>query len=247
MHNTKLIISYDGTAYFGWQRQKEHPSIQQTLEEVLERLASGEKVVCHASGRTDTGVHAVGQVVHFHSNVKLSPDKLLGAMNGLLPKDVVVKSVEVVPDDFHASTSAKRKLYRYVINDARAPDVFLRRYSWHFPYCRLNEVAMNEAARYLLGEHDFRCFETNWPNRKSSVRTITYIKVCRADELLWIDVEANGFLYNMVRAITGTLVQVGRGYWPVEKVKEILEAGKRTEAGPNAPPEGLFLMRVMYQ
>jgi len=164
-----------------------------------------------------------------------------------LPQDVVVKSVEVVPDSFHASTSAKRKLYRYVINDARAPDVFLRRFSWHFPYCRLNEVAMNEAARYLLGEHDFRCFETNWPNRKSSVRTITYIKVCRADELLWIDVEANGFLYNMVRAITGTLVQVGRGYWPVEKVKEILEGGKRTEAGPNAPPEGLFLMRVMYQ
>jgi tRNA pseudouridine38-40 synthase len=246
MPNTKLIISYDGTDFFGWQRQKEHRSVQQTLEEILERLSGGERVVCYASGRTDTGVHAVGQVVHFHSKMTMPTDKLFLALNGLLPKDIVVKSVERVPDEFHASFSAKRKLYRYVINDARAPDVFLRRYAWHYPYSRLNDVAMNQAAQYLLGEHDFRCFETNWPNRKTSVRTITYINVCRADQLLWVDVEANGFLYNMVRAITGTLVQVGRGYWTPEYVKEIVELGKRAEAGPTAPPEGLFLMRVTY-
>jgi tRNA pseudouridine38-40 synthase len=246
MPNTKLILSYDGTAFFGWQRQKDVRTVQQTVEEVLERLSGGQRIVCSASGRTDTGVHAVGQVVHFHSTLTMTHEKLLGAMNGLLPKDVVVKSVETVPDEFHATTSAKRKLYRYVINDSRAPDVFLRRYSWYFPYCRLDHEAMKQASQCLLGEHDFRCFETEWPTRKSSVRIITYIKVCRGGEFVWIDVEANGFLYNMVRAITGTLVQVGRGYWPVEKVKEILEGGKRTEAGPTAPPEGLFLMRVTY-
>jgi tRNA pseudouridine38-40 synthase len=246
MRNTKLIISYDGTDFFGWQRQKEFRSVQQTLEDVLFRLSGGKEVRCHASGRTDTGVHAVGQVVHFHSDMTMPMEKLVRALNGLLPKDVVVKSAEVADDAFDASRSAKRKLYRYVINDSRTPDVFLRKYSWCFPFCRLDDEAMNQAAQCLLGEHDFRCFETEWPNRASSVRTITYIKVCRADQYLWLDVEANGFLYNMVRAITGTLVNVGRGYWPVERVKEILEAGDRTQAGATAPPEGLFLMRVTY-
>ncbi|HMO35639.1 MAG TPA: tRNA pseudouridine(38-40) synthase TruA [Gemmatales bacterium] len=246
MHNTKIILSYDGSDFYGWQRQKDVRTVQQTLEEVLEQLSGGIKITCHASGRTDTGVHAVGQVVHFHSELRLPPEKLCLAMNSLLPADVVVRSVERVPDDFHATTSAKRKLYRYVINDARVQDVFLRKYAWFFPFHPLDHEKMHEAAQFLQGEHDFRCFETDWPTRKSSVRTITHIAVNRAGEFLWLDVEANGFLYNMVRAITGTLVQVGRGYWPVEKVKEILEGGKRTEAGPTAPPSGLFLMRVTY-
>ncbi|HQR43893.1 MAG TPA: tRNA pseudouridine(38-40) synthase TruA [Gemmatales bacterium] len=246
MRNTKLIISYDGTDFFGWQRQPAFRTVQQTLEEVLQRLAGGEEVKCIANGRTDTGVHAVGQVVNFHSNITLSMDKLIRACNGLLPKDIAVHHAEVVPDDFHASFSSTRKLYRYVINDGRTPDVFLRRYSWYHPYCRLNVDAMNAGAACLLGEHDFRCFETEWPNRTSSVRTIYHLKVIRLNDYLWINVEANGFLYNMVRAITGTLANVGRGYWPPEHVKTILDGGKRTEAGPNAPPEGLFLMRVTY-
>lgn len=246
MHNTKLIISYDGTNFFGWQRQKEFRSVQQSLEETLTQLNGGKEIICHASGRTDAGVHAVGQVIHFHSELNIPPEKLQRALNNLLPQDIAVHSIEIVADDFDASRSAKRKLYRYVVNDSKIPDIFLRRYSWYFPYCKLDEAAMNQAAQCLLGTHDFRCFETDWPNRKSSVRTITYVKVNRAINYLWIDVEANGFLYNMVRSITGTLVNVGRGYWPIEQVKTILESGDRTQAGPTAPPQGLFLMRVTY-
>lgn len=246
MHNTKLIISYDGTAFYGWQRQKEFRTVQQELEAVLQQLAGGVTIRCHASGRTDTGVHAVGQVVHFHSELKLKPEKMILALNSLLPDDVVVRSVETVPDTFDASRSAKRKLYRYVVHDNRVPDVFLRRYCWHYPQSRLDDVAMQQAAECLLGTHDFRCFETEWPNRKSSIRTITYLKVNRVDRYIWIDVEANGFLYNMVRSITGTLVNIGRDYWPVKQMKEILDSGQRVLAGPTAPPQGLFLMRVTY-
>lgn len=246
MHNTKLIISYDGTDFYGWQRQKEFRTVQQELEEVLLKLSGGTVIRCHASGRTDTGVHAEGQVVHFHSELKLKPDKLQLALNSLLPDDMAILSVEEVPDAFDASRSAKRKMYRYVIFDHRVPDVFVRRYAWHYPQHRLDEKLMQQGAEALLGTHDFRCFETEWPNRKTSVRTITHLEVRRVDRFLWIDVEANGFLYNMVRSITGTLMNVGRGYWPASQVKEILEAGQRTMAGPTAPPQGLFLMRVTY-
>jgi len=246
MRNLKLIISYDGTDFSGWQRQKDFRTVQQELEEVLKKLNGGELIHCHASGRTDAGVHAVGQVVHFHSRLKLTPNKLQRALNGLLPPDIVVRSVEEVPHDFDASRSAKRKLYRYVINDGPAADVFLRRYAWYFRYSRLEDQSMQAATKCLLGKHDFRCFETEWPNRKSSVRTITYLKVNRVGEYVWVDVEADGFLYNMVRSITGTLVNVGRGYWPVAQVQEILQGGKRAGAGPTAPPQGLYLMRVTY-
>jgi tRNA pseudouridine38-40 synthase len=246
MRNFKLVISYDGTDFFGWQRQKEFRSVQQVMEEVVAKLNGGVRVVCHASGRTDAGVHAVGQVVHFHSKIKLTACKLLRALNGLLPQDVAVRSVEEVPLEFDASRSARCKLYRYVINDNQISDVFLRRYSWHFPYGRLSDEAMRTAAVCLHGKHDFRCFETEWPNRKSSVRTITELSIKRLGDYLWIDVEADGFLYNMVRSITGTLVNIGRGYWPVEQMKQILEQGERTQAGPTAPPQGLFLMRVSY-
>jgi tRNA pseudouridine38-40 synthase len=246
MRNFKLIISYDGTDFFGWQRQKGFRTVQQVLEEVLATLSGGIPIRCHASGRTDAGVHAVGQVVHFHSEIKLTPHRLLRALNGLLPRDVVVRSSEEVPLEFDASRSAKRKLYRYVINDGEVADVFMRRYAWHFPYRRLDDRAMQDASRCLVGQHDFRCFETEWPNRKSSVRTITYLRVNRAGEYVWVDVEADGFLYNMVRSITGTLVNVGREYWPIEQVEQILKGGQRTEAGQTAPPQGLYLMRVTY-
>lgn len=242
----KLTISYDGTDFFGWQRQKEFRTVQQELEEVLKKLNSGEAVALMGCSRTDAGVHAVGQVASFHSDIALPPEKLLYALNGNLPKDIVVRSVEEVADSFNANLHAKRKLYRYVILDNKVPDVFLRKYSWHIPYCKLNDVMMNQAAESLLGTHDFRCFETEWPNRKTSVRTINHLKLNRAGQYLWLDIEADGFLYNMVRSITGTLVNIGRGYWPVEKMKQIVESGDRTQAGPTAPSQGLFLMRITY-
>ncbi len=246
MRNIKLILSYDGTDFFGWQRQKEFRSVQQELEEVVAKLNGGKEVACIGCSRTDAGVHAVGQVVSFRCNINLAPDRFLYALNGNLPKDVVVRSVEDVDDNFNANRFAKRKLYRYVIHDHKLPDVFLRKYSWHYPYCKLDDVIMNKAAECLLGTHDFRCFETEWPNRKTSVRTITHLKLNRAGQYLWLDIEADGFLYNMVRSITGTLVNIGRGYWPVEQMKQILDNGDRAQAGPTSPAQGLFLMRITY-
>jgi tRNA pseudouridine38-40 synthase len=246
MRNIKLILSYDGTDFFGWQRQKGFRTVQQVLEDAVAKLNRGTRVVCHASGRTDTGVHALGQVVHFHSHIKLTEPRLVRALNGLLPADVAVRSAHDVPEKFDASRSAQRKLYRYLIHDGPVHDVFLRKYSWHFPYRRLDDEAMRRASGPLLGKHDFRCFETQWPNRRTSVRTITHLSIVRAGELVWIDVEADGFLYNMVRSIAGTLVNVGRGYWPAQQVEEVLAAGDRTQAGPTAPPQGLFLVRVTY-
>jgi tRNA pseudouridine38-40 synthase len=151
-----------------------------------------------------------------------------------------------VPQSFCANKDAVRKMYRYVIHDGRLPDPFLRKYAW-FVRHPLDVAAMHRASRCLVGRHDFRCFETEWPNRLTSVRTITHLSVNRLGEYIWIDVEANGFLYNMVRAIAGSLVQVGRGLWPESRIEEVLQAMDRRLAGPTAPPHGLFLMRVTYQ
>src|SRR5205085_9732485 len=191
------------------------------------------------------GVHAVGQVVNFYSVTQLSPEVLVRAVNAHLPDDMVVTAAAEMPQSFDANRDARRKLYRYVIHDGAVPSPFLRRYC-----CQsrrpLDAGAMARAALALQGRHDFHSFETEWPNRASSVRTITRLAVSRFGDYIWIDVEADGFLYNMVRAIAGTLINVGRGYWPESKVSEILNAEDRTQAGPTAPAHGLFLMRVTY-
>jgi tRNA pseudouridine38-40 synthase len=245
MRNFRLTLRYDGTDFFGWQTQPQRRTVQQTLEEAIAALTGEERVRVNASGRTDSGVHAVGQVVNFHSATQHEPETLLRAVNARLPPDVVITSAEEVPPGFDANRDAKRKLYRYIIHDGPVPDPFLRRYSYH---CRhpLNVDFMREAATFLRGTHDFHSFETDWPNRASSIRTITHLSVNRVGEWLWLDVEADGFLYNMVRAIAGTLMNVGRGYWPVGHVANILNATDRAQAGPTAPAQGLFLMRVTY-
>ena len=245
MRNFRLTLSYDGSDFHGWQTQPGLRTVQQTLETALADLTGEPRVRVNASGRTDTGVHAVGQVVNFRSETALAPDVLLRALNAHLPEEVVVREAAEAPPDFDANRDAKRKLYRYVIHDAPVPDLFLRRYCYHTRH-RLDAAAMARAAAVLRGRHDFRCFETDWPNRLSSVRTITHLAVNRFGGYIWIDVEADGFLYNMVRAIAGTLMNVGRGYWPEEQVEKILEAGDRTQAGPTAPACGLFLVRVTY-
>ncbi|HZV07541.1 MAG TPA: tRNA pseudouridine(38-40) synthase TruA [Gemmataceae bacterium] len=245
MRNIKLILSYDGTDFHGWQLQPGLRTVQETLEHALAAL-TGEHIRVNASGRTDTGVHAVGQVVNFRSKTTLPADVLVRAINAHLPADVVVREAALVPDSFDANRDAKRKLYRYIIHDGPVPDLFMRRYCHHTRY-RLDAATMARAAACLRGTHDFRCFETEWPNRASSVRTITHLMINRFSDWIWLDVEADGFLYNMVRAIAGTLINVGRDYWPESRVAEILEAGDRTLAGPTAPAQGLFLMRVKYE
>jgi tRNA pseudouridine38-40 synthase len=245
MRNFKLTLSYDGTDFNGWQTQPGHRTVQETVEKAIAKLTGEARVRINASGRTDTGVHALGQVVNWFSATLLEPAVLFRAINAHLPDDIVVQAVEEAPDAFDANRDAMRKLYRYVIHDGEVPSPFLRRYACHTRR-RFDAAAMARAAEVLRGQHDFRSFETEWPNRASSVRTITHIAVNRFGDYLWLDVEADGFLYNMVRAIAGTLMNVGRGYWPESQVAEILQAGDRTLAGPTAPAQGLFLVRVTY-
>jgi tRNA pseudouridine38-40 synthase len=245
MRNLKLTLSYDGTDFNGWQTQPGYRTVQETLEAAIAAVTGEQRVRVNASGRTDAGVHALGQVVNFHSATHLPPEVLLRAVNANLPTDIVIRDAADAPAEFDANRHAKRKLYRYVIHDGAVHDPFLRRYYCQ-SRCRLDDAAMRRAAGPLLGQHDFRSFETEWPNRQSSVRTITRLTVSRFGDWLWLDVEADGFLYNMVRAIAGTLINVGRGYWPEAEVADILRAEDRTRAGPTAPATGLFLVRVTY-
>jgi tRNA pseudouridine38-40 synthase len=246
MRNFKLTIRYDGTEFFGWQTQPDKRTVQETVEKAVAEITQEPRVRVNCSGRTDSGVHAVGQVANVYLATKLSCETLLKAINAKLPDDVSLREVVEVPQSFCANKDAVRKTYRYVVQDGRVQDPFMRKYAW-FVRQNLDVDAMGRASRCLVGRHDFRCFETEWPNRLTSVRTITHLAVNRFGDFLWIDVEADGFLYNMVRAIAGSLVQVGRGFWPQTQIAEVLHAMDRRLAGPTAPPEGLFLMRVTYR
>lgn len=245
MRNLALTLSYDGTEFNGWQTQPGYRTVQQTVEKAIAEFTGEPRIRLNTSGRTDAGVHAVGQVANFYTTAAYPCDVILRAINARLPPDVIVRRVEEVPQAFDANKDAKRKLYRYVIHDGPVPDPFLRRYCYHVKR-NLDAATMARAGRCLKGRHDFHSFETEWPNRLSSIRTITHLSVNRAGEFIWIDAEADGFLYNMVRAIAGTLIEVGRGHWPESAVEDILQAEDRKQAGPTAPPQGLFLVRVTY-
>jgi tRNA pseudouridine38-40 synthase len=244
--NLKLTLSYDGSDFSGWQTQPGVRTVQETLESAIRQLTGAMDVRVSASGRTDAGVHALGQVVNFRSDTELPAETLVRALNAHLPEDIVVRDAVDVPASFDANRDALGKLYRYVIHDGATVNPFMRRYACHSRY-PLDTVAMREAAQALTGRHDFSSFETAGSERATSVRTIGHLSVNRFGEWIWIDVEGSGFLYNMVRAIAGTLMNIGRGYWPVGQARTILEATDRTLAGPTAPAHGLFLVRVQYQ
>ncbi|OYV89059.1 MAG: tRNA pseudouridine(38-40) synthase TruA [Planctomycetia bacterium 21-64-5] len=248
MRTIKLTLAYDGTAYAGWQVQPGQRTLQETLEAALATI-TGETIRVTASGRTDAGVHALGQVVSFDTQLTLSAEVFQRALNAELPDDMAVLDAAEAPPGFHAIRDAVRKRYRYVLHDGPVPDVFRRHYAWHYRQ-RLDAEVMHRAAQGLLGTHDFRSFETGWPQRTSSVRTIFDLSVRRSlagdEELIAVEVEADGFLYNMVRAIVGTLVEVGRGSRPEGWPAEVLAAQDRRVAGMTAPPQGLFLLRVEY-
>ncbi|MEA1950529.1 MAG: tRNA pseudouridine(38-40) synthase TruA [Planctomycetota bacterium] len=254
MHCIRLTLAYDGTAYAGWQVQPGRTTVQGILEAAIERV-TGKPARTLASGRTDAGVHALGQVVGFRTESRLSPDILLRALNAELPHDVAVLDVARVNDSFHPIRDALSKRYRYVIHDGPVRDIFARNYSWQIKHT-LDAKAMGRGALGLLGRHDFSSFESAGAPRQDSIRTITDISVARSlqggagqggqNRFILIEVEADGFLYNMVRAIVGTLVEVGRGSQSESWPAEAMAATDRGKAGPTAPPQGLFLVSVEY-
>lgn len=244
MRNIKLTIAYDGTDFHGWQRQPALRTVQETLDEAIAKL-TGARPNTNASGRTDAGVHALGQVVNFLTASRQPTEVFVRALNAMLPRDVRVLEAVEMPQAFHATLDARSKRYRYRIDNNQYANPFELRHAWHV-FHRQDVDAMNRAASALLGRHDFRSFETDWPNRLSSTRTIFDVEIVRDDRLVIIEVEADGFLYNMVRTIAGTLSLVGAGKRPESWVGEVLRAQNRVEAGPTAPARGLFLLRVHY-
>lgn len=244
----KLTLAYDGTEFSGWQRQPGRRTVQGTLEAAW-RAVTGESVDSTASGRTDAGVHALGQTVGIATEARLDNATLVRALTANLPEDVVVRSVENAPDSFDATADAVSKRYRYSIHCGRLPDLFRRRYVWHIPR-PLEVAAMHRAAQSLVGTHDFASFQAAGSPRESTVRTICELSVQdRAGEWgeqVTIEVEGDGFLYKMVRNIVGTLVEVGRGKRSETSLEEVLRARDRAAAGQTAPPHGLILVAVEY-
>lgn len=244
----KLTLAYDGTQYSGWQIQPNAPSIQQHLQEALMTFLSGETVAVIGSGRTDAGVHALNQIAHFKTEQEIDLNRLLLALNGLLPRDIRIKKAEVASLQFHSQHSALGKEYHYHLYLERVMDPFRRLYSWHI-LRRIDLPLFYEAADLFVGTHDFTSF-ANEPHAgavaKNPVRTIYRLDICPTEGGLRLEFEGNGFLYKMVRNIVGTLVDVASHRLTLEEVKSIFEARDRRQAGRAAPPQGLFLVRVDY-
>ena len=245
MPHYKITIEYDGGPFVGWQRQDTGPSIQAALEDAVFAL-SGERVMVQGAGRTDAGVHALGQVAHFD----LVADKRLEEVRGALtfhlkPQPIVVVSAEVAPEGFHARFSATHRRYRYRILNRRTPAALERGHVWHVPV-PLDPSAMQAAADVLIGKHDFNSFRSINCQAKSPIKTLDALAVSRCGEEIRIEVGARSFLHNQVRILVGTLQLVGRGQWRKADVEEALAAKDRTRAGPTAPPHGLCLMEVRY-
>ncbi|MFZ5975362.1 MAG: tRNA pseudouridine(38-40) synthase TruA [Bacillota bacterium] len=244
MPRIMMILEYEGTRYAGWQRQKNGVSVQQVVEDALFSL-TGERVTVHASGRTDSSVHALGQVAHFDTKMRMSPDKFAFALNTFLPKDVRVLHSREVHDGFHARFDARAKLYRYDIHNAPHASAIHRNTRLHV-YRPLNIGAMREAAAMVTGTHDFAAFQAAGSAVRSTVRTVTRSVILQEDELVSYEIMGNGFLYNMVRIITGTLLEIGMNRRPPQAMQDALNGRMRTLAGPTAPPHGLTLVKVFY-
>jgi len=242
----KIIIEYDGTDFVGWQRQDQGFSVQGVLEEAVFKL-SGERVTLHVAGRTDSGVHALGQTAHFDLEKEFDEHAVRNALNvHSRPHQVAVLSSEPVSQEFHARFNATKRYYRYTICNRWPPPVVGGRYMWHVPH-QLDISSMQEAAKYLVGQKlDFSSFRAAECQAKSPIRTIDKLEIPREGHLVHINVEAQSFLHHQVRNIVGTLKKIGDGAWSVEKMKEILDAKDRTVAGPTAPPTGLFFLKVDY-
>lgn len=244
--NYRIVLQYDGSRYDGWQKQgNTGNTIQGKLEGILFKL-TGRPVEVHGSGRTDAGVHALAQTANFHADTGMTEDQIRAYFNQYLPEDIAVLSLETVPDKFHSRLNAVEKTYLYRIEMGPKKDVFERKYCYGLGK-QLSVKRMQEAASCVLGEHDFKSFCSNKKMKKSTVRTISDIRFEKEGTKLLIRFTGNGFLYHMVRILTGTLIEIGLGERSPKEMKEILLKLDRQEAGFTAPPEGLFLEQVMYE
>ncbi len=244
MRNIKLTIEYDGTNFNGWQKQKDKRTVQDEVEQALGKILK-EEVSITGSGRTDAGVHALAQVANFKTDKTIKPQELLFGINTMLPVDIVVTNVEETNEEFNSRNSAKKKHYRYVINNSKFPSALNANREYHFKYF-LDIEAMQMAADDLVGTHDFKAFAAAGSTVKDTTRTIYLLKVNRLGDRVIIDVVGNGFLYNMVRIIVGTLLDIGSGKLDICVMKNMIETGDRALGGRTAGPEGLYLVDVEY-
>lgn len=246
MRNIKLTIEYDGKNFPGWQAQPGKVSIQTEIENAIFSI-TGERVEVIASGRTDAGVHAFGQVANFHTNTKIEIEKIPYALNSKLPKSIVIKKAEEVDERFHSRYNCKLKTYRYVINNDEFPSALERYREFHISQ-KLDFEAMQKAIIFFNGEHDFKAFKSSGGDaKKTTIRTLTNCSVKKEKNRIYIELTGNGFLYNMVRIISGTIVDVGLGKIKAESIPQIIESKNRENAGRTLPPHGLYLVKVDYE
>lgn len=242
--NIMLVVAYEGTRYCGWQKQPDSPGIQGELEYACTQAFNKKNINITGSGRTDAGVHALGQVANFTVDTTIPVDRIPEVLNNRLPKDIAVLRAQEVKSEFHARHSAHKKTYRYQIYPSRIRSPFLKDFAYQVKY-DLDFDRMKREIGHLVGQHDFKGFMSSGSDIKSTVRTIYRADIYKRGDLIVIEVEGNGFLYNMVRIIAGTMVDIGRGRIS-ESLKDIIGSGVRARAGHTAPPQGLFLVGVDY-
>ncbi len=259
MNNIKLVIEYDGTNYAGWQQQKREKTVQETLKKAIENVVN-EKITLHGAGRTDAGAHALGQVANFKTKSTIPTSNIVPAINFYLPKDIVVKSTRKVSEKFHSQYSTKSKIYRYTILNNDSGSAINRNYCYHYSG-DLNIEKMQKASKHIIGRHDFSVFksksnntcQTDQTNRVlavgrllTNIRTIKKLEIKKKGKYLLFTIEADGFLYKMVRSIVGTLLEVGKGKMTIKEFKRVLKSRSRSLAGATVPARGLCLLQVKY-
>ncbi|PHV71299.1 tRNA pseudouridine(38-40) synthase TruA [Sporanaerobium hydrogeniformans] len=244
MSRFKLIVAYDGTHYHGFAKQPNGITIQELLEKAAEAILN-QPIHVIGAGRTDTGVHAKAQCCVFDATTEIMPERLVKAINSKLPRDVVVQSIELVSEAFHPRYAAKRKTYRYQIHNGKVQDPFIYRYAYFYPY-KLDLRKMQEAATHIVGKHDFAAFCSAGSSVKTTIREVYRLEITKQGELIQIDICGNGFLYNMVRIIVGTLIEVGIGRKAPDSLVTIIESKNRKLASPTAPPQGLMMLNIEY-
>ncbi|MBS4197896.1 tRNA pseudouridine(38-40) synthase TruA [Lederbergia citri] len=245
MKRYKGIVAYDGSGFSGYQIQPNGRTVQEELEKALGKMHKGAEVSIVASGRTDAGVHAKGQVIHFDSTLQLPSERWVKALNGLLPGDISLMQVDSVSSDFHARFDASGKTYKYVVYTGSVRDPFKRHYAAHHPY-KLDIEKVKKASECLIGTHDYTSFCSAKTDMDNKVRTVSKISIEQKDDEIVFTFTGNGFLYNMVRIMVGTMLDVGTGKIEVESIPAILAGRDRTLAGKTAPAEGLYLWEVYY-